>query len=86
MKRTKLSDLVGKYAKIVKYEPFVDRSSPFVPFTAGKSKIYEILAYKDGMRGKYYLFRENRAGLGNYAVYEDEIEFEMVEIEENAVS
>ena len=79
----KLSNLVGKYAKIVKYEPFTDRKlHPKVE----KGKIYEILAYKDGMNGKYYLFRENRAGLGNWAIYEAEIEFEMVEIEENAVS
>lgn len=78
-----MSDLVGKYAKIVKYEPFTDRKlHPKVE----KGKIYEILAYKDGFNGKYYLFRENRAGLGNWAIYEAEIEFEMVEIEENAVS
>ena len=78
-----MSDLVGKYAKIVKYEPFVDRS---VPLIVKKGKIYEILAYKEGMRGKYYHFRERKAGLGSYAVYEDEIEFEAVEIEENVFS
>ncbi len=78
-----MSDLVGKYAKIVKYEPFVDRSAPLI---VKKGTIYEILAYKDGMRGKYYYFRERRAGLGSYAIYEAEIEFEVVEIEENVFS
>lgn len=78
-----MSDLVGKHAKIVKYEPFTDRKlHPKVE----KGRIYEILAYKDGMNGKYYLFRENRAGLSDWAIYEAEIEFEVVEIEENVLS
>ena len=78
-----MSDLVGKHAKIVKYEPFTNRKlHPKVE----KGKIYEILRYLDGLNGKYYLFRENRAGLADWAIYEAEIEFEAVEIEENVFS
>ena len=78
-----MSNLVGNHAKIVKYEPFTNRA---IHPKVEKGKIYEILAYKDGMNGKYYLFRENRAGLSNWAIYEAEIEFEVVEIEKNVFS